>query len=469
MFHSDTNRKRSASTCFWNSKDGATAVLFAFAIVPVVACVGLAIDYGSAVKQQVQLKAVADAAVLAGMTAQSNSQDPTSTVNSFVAAQLSGSGLSPAVTLSQDVDLGQLSVTLAADRPNTFLNVLGFSTIHIEATSIAAAGTGSGPIEVAISFDTTGSMAGSKMTAAQDAATQLIDRLFMVPGSSVINPNVKVGLVPFAAYVNVGMQYRGAPWLTNAVDYSTSTYACWNTYPNTVYSNPVPMTGTCTNDGVPYSCSWTDYTVDYGAPVQVCGNQTSNYVWNGCVGTQDAANDALDGASSTNRVPALLNYTCPAPLIRLTNDTAGLKSAVAAMTAGGETYIAPGLLWGWRLLTPNAASPFADGAAYGAAKKVMILLTDGANTHSANYAAGDHEGSDVAAANAKVLETCQNIKATGIQVFTIAFAVTDPVIQSVLSQCSSGPPYYYNANTVADLQGAFQTIGSRLAGIRIIQ
>jgi hypothetical protein len=145
-----------------------------------------------------------------------------------------------------------------------------------------------------------------------------------------------------------------------------------------------------------------------------------------------------------------------------------VKQAIDGMNASGETYIAPGLLWGWRLLTPNTNTPFADGAPKGTAKKILILLTDGANTHSVDYNSGDHGPTDVTAANAKVLETCQNIKDEGIEVYTILFQETDGTIQSVLTQCSSGPPYHYNANTVADLQGAFTAIGSQLAGIRMI-
>lgn len=450
-------------------RKGSVAMIFALGAIPVLGFVGLAIDYGSAVRIKTQLKSSLDAAVLAGINDQIKNVDPSATIHAFMTGKFDGTGYTPTVSVTSNTGNGTLSATATITKVNAFMKLLGVSTTNIQAKSTVMVGAGGGKFEVAIAFDTTGSMAGTKLTAAQAAANQLIDTLFAVPGSSSLNTNVKVGLVPFAAYVNVGMQYRTASWISGANDYSVPSSGCWDTYPNATYSNPIERSGTCYSDGRPYTCTWTDWTVDWGQPVQQCGSWTTDYVWSGCVGSQKASQDAKDVVNGSDKVPAMLNTFCPAPMIRLTNDKTGLKSAVDAMTADGETYIAPGLLWGWRLLSPDKHAPFQDGAEYGAAKKILILLTDGANTHSAQYSNGDHEGGDVTAANAKVLETCQNIKDKEIQVYTILFDVTDSTIQSVLAQCSSGPPYYYNAQTVGDLQGAFASIGSQLTGARLIE
>jgi hypothetical protein len=135
------------------------------------------------------------------------------------------------------------------------------------------------------------------------------------------------------------------------------------------------------------------------------------------------------------------------------------------MTANGETYIAPGLLWGWRLLSHNP--PFADGLPAGSAKKILVLMTDGANTYSASYP--EHHNTDVAAANDKLAKVCAAAKTGGLTLYTIAFQVTDTTIQNVLSQCATGVPYYYNAQTNADLQAAFTSIGAQLTNLRLVQ
>jgi von Willebrand factor type A domain len=134
------------------------------------------------------------------------------------------------------------------------------------------------------------------------------------------------------------------------------------------------------------------------------------------------------------------------------------------MVADGETFIQTGVLWGWRVL--SSGGPFADGAATGS-KKVMVLMTDGANTMSPTYPA--HDGSDVTLANNLTLETCTNAKAAGIDIYAIAFDVTDPTIIDLLGQCASGPPYFYTAATVGDLAAAFDQIGKSLTAIRMAQ
>lgn len=445
---------------------GSVAIIFGLAVLPIVFALGAAVDYGRAKMTKSRLQASVDAAALAAVAAQFRGGNPTQIAANYVAQQFANSGQTVTASVTPNASQGTVTVQATASVPTSLMKVARVEAIAITATATAAMGaSGGGSTEVAIAFDTTGSMAGAKLTAAQQAANQLVDTLFILPGSSNPNPNVKVGLVPFTDYVNIGLQYRNAPWLTNANDYTTTgPQTCYDTYPNAVYSNPTFVSATCAADGVPYDCSYTSYTVNYGQPVQECSTPTYSYTWNGCVGSQASPNDENEAVSAANPVPALLNYGCSTPLIRLSNDPAVIKNAINGMNASGETYIAPGLLWAWRLLSPNA--PFGDGKSYGSAKKILILMTDGANTHSANYP--DHEGADVPAANAKLTQLCANVKNAGVQLYAIAFQVSDAAIQNVLSQCATGTPYYFNAQTIADLQTAFASIGAQVTKLRLV-
>jgi hypothetical protein len=252
----------------------------------------------------------------------------------------------------------------------------------------------------------------------------------------------------------------------------TNTQCGYNT-PIVSRSNCVSTTttSTCssTNDGVTTSwpCTNTQQQCDivYGTPVYSCNTYTANHIWNGCVGSQSDPADSLIPASGANPVPGFLDEQCSAPLMRLTNDPVAVKTAISGLTARNETYIAPGMLWAWRLLSPDPTGPFGDGGPNQTTKKRLILMTDGANTHSASYP--DHNGTDVAGADAKLLQVCQNIKADGVQIYAIAFEVTDPSIIGALTQCASGPPYFYNAQTIADMTGAFRKIGAELTQPRL--
>jgi Putative Flp pilus-assembly TadE/G-like len=488
---------RVAGKSLSGDRQGNVSLLFALVAIPVMGAIGLAVDYGRMVRTQTSMQQALDIAVLAGATGGGGSHGGggnsghgggnsghgggededessagsglTSMVRARVLKSLEGSGAAPMVTVT--VNPGQGSITARAETEvnSLFMGIFGkeHNKVIAEATAVAGAG---GPMEVAIAFDTTHSMAGAKMVAAQQAASELTDLLFHLPGSSDPNPNMKVGLVPFTRYVNVGMSNRNAPWLTGAVDYSTPSESCVDTWAQ--LSTPVHYAQTCYNDGQAYPCytPYDDYN-DYNNRLShICTPTTDNYVWHGCVGSQASPDDANVAASAANPVPAWIvgDWTsgeCPAEMTRLSNDPNTVKASINTLTEGGETYIAPGLLWGWRLLSADTLAPFHDGGPAASTRKRLILMTDGANTFSASYPL--HDNTDVAVANAKTLEVCNNIKAAGIEIYAIAFEVTDASAQTLLAQCASGPPFYYNAVTVADLQGAFHKIGRELMAMRL--
>ncbi len=458
---------RGRGPSFMSCNRGSTGLIFGLSILPLMLMLGVSVDYGRATMMKSRLQASVDAAALAAVSAQYKGGNPVNVAANYVAQAFAGGNLSITTTTTPNVAQGTVTVRAVATVPTSVMKIAHINSLPVAAQATAALGASSGDLtEVAIAFDTTGSMAGTKLTTAQQAANQLVDTLMLLPGTSTPNPNVKVGLAPFADYVNIGTQYRGAYWLTNANDYTTSQPGgCYDTYPNATYTNPIWHSETCYSDGTPYDCSHYDYTVNYGAPVQQCDPlATITHTWNGCVGSQASPNDESDLVSATNQVPALFDLGCVSPLIRLSYNATTIKSAINAMTANGHTYIASGLLWGWRLLSPNP--PFSDGNAYNAAKKILILMTDGANTLSASYPA--HNGADVAAANAKLANVCVNVKGAGIQLYTIAFQVSDSTIQNLLAQCATGVPFYYNAQTNSDLQAAFASIGMQINKLRLV-
>ncbi len=174
-------------------------------------------------------------------------------------------------------------------------------------------------------------------------------------------------------------------------------------------------------------------------------------------------------------VPAVMGTPYPAPLQRLSNNPPQIKAQINALSPNGETFIAPGLLWGWRVLSPNL--PFADGAAYGGnVKKILILMTDGANTVSPNFPNHDnygavkaHDMGDATSADRLTADTCANMKApaVGISVYTIAFQVTDNAIRNILRACASTPANFYNAASNAEMLSAFSQIAANLTTLRL--
>ena len=135
------------------------------------------------------------------------------------------------------------------------------------------------------------------------------------------------------------------------------------------------------------------------------------------------------------------NYLCDsAPILPLTNDKSAAISLIKSMQAKGGTNILEGVMWGWRVLSPEP--PFTEGKAYDDPEndKFLIVMTDGENWHQAR---SNHNKSSYhsfgyrreqaprraptppprwsAQMNTKTLTACQNAKAAGLKVYTVAF------------------------------------------------
>jgi Flp pilus assembly protein TadG len=531
----------------FRDRRGNVSLLFAMLAIPIMCVIGLAVDYGRQVRMHNAMQQAIDTAVLAGANGVSptvasgqQNQELTSLIERRVATALAGTGARPAVTVSVDPSAGAITARAETTVQTLFMGLMGKDQTKVSVTATAIAGAGV-PMEVAIAFDTTHSMAGTKLAAAQEAASELTDLLFHMPGSSAPNPNMKVALVPFTSYVNVGIANRSAPWLNVPADYSVADEYCEDTWVQLAVPVHHEWSDTCYADGQPYACSgayddWNDYSKPRVS--HICTPTSKNYVWHGCVASQQDPDDAGVKADASAPVPAWMvedwrTGECPSEMIQLNNDPNTIKTAISGLVEGGETYIAPGLLWGWRALSDDATGPFHAGGPISTTKKRLILMTDGSNTHSPNYGTtsssssgsearssgssgsgssgsgssgsgssgsgsgdsgsgssggsgsssgssgssasatpdflGDHENNNVSDADAKTLAICNNIKAAGIEIYAIAFEVTDPSAQTLLSQCASGPPFYYNAMTVADLQEAFQKIGHELMAMRLTE
>jgi Flp pilus assembly protein TadG len=467
FFSSILSRLRKSG--FAGDRGGNVIMIFGLMVVPVMLSIGAAIDYGRAAQTRTSLQTTVDSAAIAAGAAMLNAGNPTQSATNYVQQRFAYTGRTVTTTTTVDANAGTVTVRASTTQPTAVMKIARVDSLPVVASATASIGAGGNKkTELVIAFDTTGSMSqGGRLTTAKQAAKDLVDKVMKLP-SGATNPNVKVGFVPFTRYVNVGVSYKGADWLTNSQDYTeTLPQTCYNTYPNIVYGPPYRVCQNCDADGVSYDCSYdTADVVSWGSPVNVCYTPTYDHKWYGCVGSQASPADENDLANAANKVPALYDSTdCPSPLIRLGNDQSAINNAIDAMNASGETYIAPGLLWGWRLLSPNP--PFGDGLGSGAASKILVLMTDGANTYGASYP--DHNSNDVSASDAKLVKVCTAAKAAGITLYTIAFQVTDSKIQNILSQCASGVPYYYNAQTNAELQAAFTAIGAQLTNLRLVK
>ncbi|MEP0941447.1 MAG: TadE/TadG family type IV pilus assembly protein [Rhizobiaceae bacterium] len=187
----------------------------------------------------------------------------------------------------------------------------------------------------------------------------------------------------------------------------------------------------------------------------------------------------------------------------LTTSKNQVISDISSMQARGSTNIPAGVSWGWRTLSPS--EPFTQGRDYSVAdnKKIMIVMTDGNNTNypitSYSYSKrnksfyntwGHSENERIfdgfdeianpshsyttfrMAMDEHLVETCENAKAAGISIYTIAFDVPNgSSVKTMLETCASsdlgGSKQYYDAQNNSQLVATFQSIAEQLAELAI--
>ncbi len=445
---------------FRRDNRGSVAIITAIALVSLMGVVGLAIDYSRMSSTRQELQGFADTALVAAATSAKSNTDPQSAANSSLAANWAvKKRLGTATIAISDLGNNELEGLAATTLPMTFMKVLGKHSVDISVKASVVYGQGS--VELALVLDTTGSMSGQPLSDLQSATKTLLDTAYSPPGAT---DKVKVAVVPFGQYVNVGVSNRSKPWMSVPADSTATQNVCTTYNPVTGTSNCQTKTATGYNDGVPYTYTYQDCQYTYGPPVTTCGPQTATVTWNGCAGsrTYPLENDA--NVASGQPVPGVMNVWCGTELLRLSKDRSKIDDTIAALTAVGETYIPAGLIWGWRAISPD--SPYSDATQYtgtNVARKAIVLMTDGANTRSPNYP--DHEAYDANQANTLMAETCAAIKAKKIALYTVAFSVTDQATKNRLSACASSTSHFFDAPNATQLTASFQKIGQTLAAM----
>ncbi len=512
---------------FVDARKGNVAIIFGFSMIPVMVLIGGIVDYGMAIKTKSQLTATLDAAMLAAMLqyAEDPDVDYQKIIEDYINKNFTQSdkrlhGTIIEISTAEITEEGEMKASVTAKVPTSFLKFAHLD--DFEFTIGSGVMVGGSSIEIALVLDNTGSMKGSKLTALKNATNDLLDIIYPEDFNNS-DEKIKFSVVPFANYVNIGVKDGGTynvvgrsdrnePGLDIPDDYTRTWWVeghndCWNEYPNsTEECEPVKEWRTCYNDGVPYDCLKTvdwNCTGDPGEPVEHCEwvegvEKRKNYKWKGCMGSRDADHRTRDEDYDVKVPGMMMEYNMckdTATLTRLTSDRDAIVSGLSKMKARYNTYIPAGLMWGWRTLSPNA--PFADGSSYDSevVRKVIVLMTDGANTRKAwgkwNGLENDdkawkrklgwrslHNTADVYGhnsswhaaqyANATTAELCTNIKAKNIMVYTIGFEIeADSEIENLMKSCAGNGGKYFDADDSTELADAFKEIGKSLLNLRL--
>src|SRR6516165_8539188 len=178
---------------------GAILIKATIAFLPLLSISAVAMDFSRIIVIKQKLTNAVDAAALAvGGRSDLDNADAASLAQAFINAHYTnadGNLTNVAVTNTAT----EVDITATARVATVFLAV--FNAPYVDITVSSRALRQQRNIELVMVLDNSGPMAGIKLTNLKSAAHTLVDTLF---GSASVAPNVKIGLVPFAAAVNVG-------------------------------------------------------------------------------------------------------------------------------------------------------------------------------------------------------------------------------------------------------------------------
>jgi uncharacterized protein YegL len=407
--------------------------MLALMLIPLLGAVGAAIDYtrASAARAAFQTAIDSTALSLSKTAATQNAADLQSSATNIMSALFTRPEVQNVSVSAQYSSAAGSKVVVegSASVPTEFLHILGYNQIAIGASATSA--WGNTRLRVALVLDNTGSMASSsKMTALKTASQNLLTQL---KNATTTADDVYVSIVPFNKDVNVGASKYDQAWLR---------WDLWEAANGTCSNSSYTSQSSCTSHGK----TWTPANHD---------------TWNGCVTDRDQNYDTTNDAplAGATLYPAEQYSSCPAQLMGLSNDWTSLSGKIDAMQPNGNTNQAIGLQVGWQSLT---ASPFTVPAMDPNYKytQVIILLTDGLNTEDRWY-------STASSIDTRQQKTCDNIKATGITIYTVQVNTGSDPTSTLLKNCASDSGKFFLLTSSTEIVTTFNQIGTALSNLRL--
>ncbi len=469
---------------FLLSCSGVVAIAFGMTIPVVVTSVGVTVDMAQAYLVKTRLSAALDAAALAAAASASDDEEVIEqTVRDFLEANYPEGRIGAKTDVNVSLNGSELTVIANAKLETSFMKIFGFEYVSVDSETVVQREVRG--LEVVLVLDNTGSMTiNNNIQSLKVASENFISILFDRAGDP---DDIRIGVVPYSSSVNVGPYGLG-------IDFDGEDYGETFVIPpqDDVYAGYV-------SGQSPYSSG--QYGIDED---DLEYDRSRKGQWHGCVLAEDYPLDTKDhsgpwemyrydyNGSKNNwytnniyRYSPLTTYGdyynhyygpnlhCPRqPIVPLTSDQDALNVAVNNMGADGFTLGNYGLVWGWRVLSPEA--PYTEGADYDDKgwDKAVLIMTDGVHTMNHAYTAyGNTNEHNINADDLddRFLEVCNAMKEEGIVIYTVTFYLDDSNsdVKQLYEDCASTPAQHYDAPSQEDLVEAFEKISRELSNLYI--
>lgn len=341
---------------FFKDTRGNVAGMVGVVALAVIGGAGAALDISGASNLKSSYQDMSDAAVLAAARSRTKQERAMAKIAQEMVNTTNDTGTTPKVTTTLSADKRYLQVRVEGEYSNKFMGIFGkdsvgvtgFAETVIEVTEY---------LDVVLVLDTTRSMNyENRLSNLKTATNKFLDIVENVDADD----KLRIAVVPFGQYVNVGLKQRSEDWLDVPADWI-------ETFPPSCSMQQGPVTGqtcragvtqptpgrpaqaarpavpptygTCTDDGVSYRCQTSAgspavsrqaavpptpggqptqiCTNNYGPDVRVCTTPPPiHHKWHGCVGSRrNSANLDPDYTQGEAKVPGFLDLSCGAEIL----------------------------------------------------------------------------------------------------------------------------------------------------------
>ena len=467
---------------------GNVAVIWAFALLPIMAVIGLTLDTQIAFSKKDRVQLALDSAVLAGarMLQSSNSKGKgrKHSEDYFDSLVIDTAGLTCEPVQISYPEEEEVRADVRCFQDTTLSGIIGRSQLEFNVSSTATYGVGK--LDVAFVFDISGSMNSyGRLADLKVAATDAVTTLLPLPGASGAG-DVRIAMASYNGMVDAGPYFEDVTGLKERRTYTATrtenVEECEWVCRFAIGSYCLSWRNQC--DWVPRATTRTkvvdstcvyerdgDHNFDDEQPTV---QRTSDLVDTLPAGQRRATTDAenVDGYlsaayaeyNSYNDSWNVIGDDClNVEPMELNDNAVQIALYIQRLYASGGTAGHQGIAWGWYLISPEWDGVFDHNAKplpYNEpdTTKAMIIMTDGEFN---NHLYGS-QGNSTEQARA----LCDSIKEKGVVIFTIAFQAPKSG-EDVLSYCASSTEHAFKASNGAELKASYQSIATSISDLRI--
>lgn len=421
---------------FARAVDGVVSLMLALALIPLLAVAGAAVDYSQAVRDRTELQSAADAAVLAAVREFGReSGDPSRVADEHARRVAQASGIAVGSVVYRREDDTHI-VIVSATRDNAFGGfTLNESELVVRAEAMA--GRTGRPAQIAIVMDTTASMNfGANWSSATTTITSFLEQM-----QSRDRDRFRVAFVPFSDRVRIA----GLPGYDAWVDRHRP--GNWNGC-----VEPIERA----SDEFAFSV---DASLPGGGnPRLFVSHQSTIAQGRGAIGRE-----------AHHGTPYCPNVTVVPP----TNDLRSIERAVGAARPGGTGRFDEGLVWGWRMLSPDwmdamgATPPRGDEEP----ERIAVFFTDGNATIyeiEVGGRAGGHYGWNNGSplGFAHLVDLCERMRADGVRIVMMRLP-GNTHFESYARACAGSAEDYFYVDGPAALEQALGQVAGTATNVRL--